>query len=482
MITCGEMKRVEEEAFATGATAEGLMEKVAFRMARVLLREFSQPGRVVVYMGKGHNAGDALVVARHLRSQGWQVELRSPFASDQLSKLTRQKKEELGVTSEAPSLRDGPLLLLDGLVGIGAKGALRGPIACLAREMNELRRSSGALTIAMDIPSGLDGDTGEGGEVIADHTLTVGIPKRGLVADGASHFVGRLHLIPVEELALPERGDGLITPESLRPHFPPRSFDFHKGQAGRVSLLAGGPGTWGAAVLCAQGALRAGAGLITLWVEKEALPTLLPLVDPEVMIRPRPRDWGDIPGDALVIGPGLGQGEEVAQSLQNFLVTNRRPTVLDADALNLVAAKGWHEELGANYLLTPHPGEMKRLWSGEGTRAERASALAEKTGATVLLKGSRTVVTRPDADVFYNTTGHPGMATGGQGDTLSGVLGALLAGGREPLVAARAGAWLCGRAAELALCRRERALSLTPSEVARHLGPAFCDLWQSRTK
>lgn len=477
-MTCAEMQAHEERAFQTGATAEGLMEKVGSRMAGFLLEEFPRSGEVIAFLGKGHNAGDALVVARHLSQQGWQVTVRTPYAEEELAQLSARKLRELGEPLREKLNRNGPLLLLDGLVGLGARGPLREPLASLAEEMNELRRH-GAITIAMDLPSGLDGDDGTRGAVVADYTLTVGIPKWGLVADSAIDFVGRLQLITVEELSLPSElakpteGSHLITGERVQGLLRRRPFSYHKGQAGRVAILAGSPGMWGAAVLCARGALRGGAGLVTLYVAEEWIAPLLPLVDPEVMIRPRPADWRTIVADALVVGPGLGQAVPDGERLCELLGHRGCQVVVDADALNLLAAAGRVEVVGKGGLLTPHPGEMARLCNATGTRSERARALAEVSGAAVLFKGARTLVTERERGQYYNTTGHPGMATGGQGDTLAGVLGALLAQGLAPLEAAQVGAWVCGRAAEFALRDGESAESLTPSALSARLGAAF---------
>ncbi|WP_411845237.1 NAD(P)H-hydrate dehydratase [Roseibacillus persicicus] len=472
MLKCHEMQALEEKAFAAGATPEQLMEKVGLRMARLILEDVLQPGTVMVFLGKGHNAGDALVVARHLQGAGWTVRIRQGYPAAEMAELSQRKLSELKEQPE-PVLRPGPLLLLDGLVGIGASGKLRSPLGELADEMNSLRTSHGAETIAMDLPSGLNADVGSGGHVIADQTLTVGVPKRGLVADTATPFVGRLSLIPVEELPLPKKTDSLTTGQSVNELLPPRAFGYHKGQAGRVSIVAGSPGMWGAAVLCAQGALRGGAGMVTLYAKSEAAPILQPLLDPEVMLKTLPEDWSTIGGDAIVIGPGLGTSKSSREMLFKVLTERKCPVVLDADGLNLIAAAGRFDCLGKGVLLTPHPGEMARLNSSHGTRAERVRALAEQSGSTVLFKGSRTIVTEPGAKLHYNTTGHPAMATGGQGDTLSGVLGALLAGGLSPLEAGRVGAWACGRAAEIALSEGESEQSLTPTRISEYLGKAF---------
>jgi len=241
-----------------------------------------------------------------------------------------------------------------------------------------------------------------------------------------------------------------------------------------VAIVAGSPGLLGAAVLSAVGALRAGAGLITLWVEPEMVNPILPLLPPEVMVRARKTNWTSIlefKPDALVIGPGIGLKN--ADYCFQLLEATSLPTLLDADALNLIAKHQRHDLLSTKILVTPHPGEMARLHPGDGTRAEQAHDFCQHHPATLLLKGSRTIVTERGKPLFYNGTGTSGMATGGQGDLLSGIIGALLARGLPSLAAASAGAWLSGRAAELAKMSAE---SLTPSDVAKSLDLAFQDL------
>lgn len=491
LVTCGEMKALEQVAFDDGVVAEDLMDLAGMRVGDFVHKFFRKSGMAVAYLGKGNNGGDALVALQTLRAQGWEVMVRAAHEPSELGPLPQKKLDELGVSivQEMPlALRDflRPLVLLDGLVGIGAQGALRDPLAGLAREMNELRKTAGARTVAIDLPSGMNGDTGEVYEdaVVADVTCTLGVAKRGLVADEAVDTVGRLELLPLEQLPEPNADEEkLVTADFLRAHLLPREFSWHKGMAGRVAVMAGSPDYVGAAVLTAMGALRGGAGLVSLLVEKSlsalARASGLP---PEVMV-PALSTTDDAlleKFDALVVGPGLGSmNEEDGDKLLGFLRSWKRPMVVDADALNLIAREQAWDVLGEHCLLTPHPGEMTRLRPDESdhSRAERARDLADITGAVVLFKGARTVITGPSSSIFFNTTGTPAMATGGQGDLLSGVLGALLAQGQSPIHAACAGSWLCGRAAEIALegdVHSEE--SLLPTDVSGALGKAFRDL------
>jgi len=489
-LSCDGMRHLEEAAFRAGTTAEDLMDKAGRRLGAALGRLVPGPGTAVAYIGKGNNGGDALVALRVLREAGWTVWVRSAWDPPEWGVLPRRKYRELG----EPELLRGfspdpdharPLLLIDGLLGIGARGPLREPLAAMAAEINRLRRQTGAVVAAVDLPSGLDGDTGEIGDgaVVADLTLTIGVVKSGLLADSATPVAGRLELIPLEELPPPAEGDRLIEPAMLGRALPPRSFDLHKGQAGRVGLVAGSEGLSGAALLAARGALRGGAGLVTLYVPRPLYPLIVSSgPPPELMIKPVASylDILDDPLDALALGPGLGQPENQAQQdLCELLCDCPAPVVLDADGLNLVAEKGPEHHLRDGILATPHPGELRRLFPGaeERTRPAAARAFVEKFPATLLLKGARTIITAPGRPLFFNSTGTPGMASGGQGDVLTGLLAALAAQGLSLLEAACCGAWLAGRASEIAITRRHQSVhSLLAGDTADTLGPAFAEL------
>ncbi|RYD62263.1 MAG: NAD(P)H-hydrate epimerase, partial [Verrucomicrobiaceae bacterium] len=282
-VTGAAMRSLEEAAFRRGVSAELLMDLAGEGIARRLIDHFPQPGRAVAYVGKGNNGGDALVALRHLREAGWQISLKSAYPETEWGVLPRRKRRELGesLDSRIPE-GPGPLLLLDGLLGIGARGALREPLARLAEEMAWLRDSHGAIVAAMDLPSGIDADTGEGQGVVADLTITVGVAKLGLSTLPGITSAGRLLLVPLADLPSPEGSAlELFCPDSFTSLLSPRRHDFHKGDSGRIGLLAGSPGMTGAAVLAATAALRAGAGLVTLHVEPEFLPSLAAPMPPE---------------------------------------------------------------------------------------------------------------------------------------------------------------------------------------------------------
>jgi NAD(P)H-hydrate epimerase len=493
LLTCAQMKRVEEAAFARGVEAEVLMDAAGAAIARTVLDFLPSPAHAVVFCGKGNNAGDVLVAARHLAALGWSFELDlafpetdfSPLAAKKFAELTAVPKSKIQ-TAAGRSRGEGDNLkskiALDGLLGIGAAGAPREPVASAIRRIHALRENRGAFVVAADLPSGLDGDTGAAADpcVIADLTVTIGQPKTGLVADAATNFVGRLALAPLPELATDE-GDPaeLLTPELLRLLHKPPPFDSHKGLWGRVGILAGSRGFLGAAHICAEAALRTGGGLVTLYALPDAYELLATVAPPEVMVKPV-RDHREALKDrfdAIGIGPGLGR--ESDDAILEVVTRFPGPMVVDADALNALSRRGLPAAFAGPRLLTPHPGEMARLFPESAHLPRRAAAeqFVAQHGVTLLLKGARTIIAEAGAPTVFNTTGNPGMGSGGMGDALTGVCAALLAQKHPPREAAMLGAWLCGRAAErFVFGPNGSPESLVASEVIRHLGGAFRDL------
>ncbi len=490
------MRAAEEAAFARGISAEALMEQAGAGIARSLARFFPRAEKCLVFAGKGHNAGDALVAARWLAQTGWEIEIRLIFPEKELSALTRRKlsalrESEMGLRGGVReggealgahrSLPHCPTIVLDGLLGLGAHPPLREPIRGACREINSLRTS--AQVVAIDIPTGLDGDSGEVDHdcIVADFTIAVGCAKSGLVAESAIDFVGRLEVMPLDELQ-PERIEvfaELATRESLRHLVPRRKYSAYKNQFGRIGIVAGSRGFTGAAVMCSSGALRAGAGLVELFVPEEIYEIVAAAAAPEVMVKPV-KSYVDLleePIDVWAVGPGLGKAR--AEEIIELIRDAKQPMVVDADGLNILAEKMEAlRKIRGPRLLTPHPGEMKRLFPNEKmSRAETATKFCAKHAVTLLLKGSRTIVAEAGYPLSFNTTGNPGMATGGMGDVLTGGCAALLGARLLPNDAARLGAWLCGRAAELAICNGKASEeSLLPRDVLDHLGIAFTDL------
>ncbi len=521
VLTSAQMRAAEKAAFAKGVQVEALMNKAGAGVAQTVTKFFNKPGRCIVFAGKGHNAGDALFAAQCLATQGWKIEVRLAFKEADCSGLMRKKLSDLRNTkSRVPDWTDrtehdasvtilelfadaadqlsssqeeiaveaylgsaAPLIILDGLLGVGAKPPLREPIRAACRAINRLRTTEGAYVFAVDLPTGLDTDSGKTDRdcVVADFTVTIGYAKPGLLADDATNYVGRLELVPLDQL----RPTGtkpkeiIASPPAFCGVLPRRKFNSYKNQFGRIGVVAGSKGFIGAALMASQGALRAGAGLVEVFVPEQIYQIVAEAAFMEAMVKPVAsyRDLLKEKTDVWAVGPGLGKSR--AAEILELIEKARQPMVLDADGLNIVSEKtSVLRHCKGERLLTPHPGEMKRLFPKEkNSRAKTATHFCSRFPVTLLLKGSRTIVAQRGRPLSYNTTGNPGMATGGMGDVLTGVCAGLLGQGLSLYDAARIGAWVCGRAAEIAIFNNAQSeQSLLPHDVLNHLGEAFREL------
>lgn len=453
ICTAQSIREAEQRLFATGQVSSlELMNTVVERLWQAcgrlpLLRGFV-PSQVVVYAGSGNNAGDAIGLAARW---GCPVVLRcaGALSADSQAQLCGREQQ----TTPQPQEHT---LIIDGLLGSGAVGELRPAYAALVRELNALRAASPrSLTLAIDIPTGLDAATGTRGAdvVLADVTAAIGCVKPGMLADGAEDAVGRLLCIPLPEVGeLPAADAARVAGAAeFTLALPRRAYSCFKNRAGRVAIVAGSVGMAGAAQMCAEAAVAAGAGLVVLYCLPPVYPVLAARVAAEVMVRPV-GSYADIhePGaQALVIGPGLGEVQPVAaESLRHLAEEFPGTVVLDADALNTAAACGWTPQ--PNWVLTPHPGEMRRLDPRPAApRREVVARYLAQHDCTLLLKGARSIIA-DRSQVLYNATGGPFMANGGQGDVLAGTIGALAAQGLPAFRAAALGARVCGLAAEQA--------------------------------
>lgn len=503
LVGSAEMREIDRTAIEVfGIPSLTLMDRAGRAVAEAALELASPKGRVVVVCGAGNNGGDGYVAARLLRGAGRDARVLSLVPPERLSpdaRAVREQAQRAGVAiDEAGELAGVEAgvgdVVVDAIFGTGLarppEGAFAGAIALV-----EAARVAGARVLAVDVPSGLSADTGRplGACVRADRTVTFGFQKRGLVLFPGAAYAGETAVadigIPPEAARRVPPACELLAGAEARLLVAPRARDAHKGDAGRLLVVAGSPGKTGAAHLALTGALRGGAGLVTLAARAEVLPYALagrPEAMSAALAGEGPLARGDLQAllalareaDALVIGPGIPRGAETAELLLALLARARRPAVLDADALNALAgAADGLAELGVPLLLTPHPGEMARLCgtSVEEVQADRigvAAAKARAWGATVVLKGAGTVVADPEGPPAIVPTGNPGLASGGTGDVLAGLCGALLAGGLPPPAAGRVGAYVHGRAGDLVAARvGERGL------VAGDLGEAIGEVW-----
>lgn len=461
--------------------------------------------RVVVIAGRGNNGGDGFVAARYLRKAGADVAvllLAKPaeVKGDAKVNLDLLEKEGLAVesirsASEAANLLVRSDAVVDAIFGTGLSGEVKG----LAAEVIQAINASGRPVIAVDVPSGLDADTGciWGVCVQADRTVALALPKVGLLTyPGAAH-VGELIVadIGIPHQLYDEINVELPTDEWIASRLPERPPDAHKGTFGAAIVIAGSPGLTGAAAMAAEAALRSGAGLSTLAVPV-GLQDLMAAKLTEVMTRGLPQTEARTlsPGavkaalelaekaQAIVLGCGIGTHPETVEFVHRFVKSVRRPMIIDADGLNCLAQdtrtlEGDHGEI----VLTPHPGEMSRLLGTaveqiQSNRIDAARGAASRFHCTVVLKGARTVVADPDGRAFINPTGNVGMASGGTGDVLAGAVGGLLAQGLSALDAAVCGAYIHGKAGDIAAAKMGTA-GMIAGDVLRALPQALKELY-----
>jgi NAD(P)H-hydrate epimerase len=502
-LTAAEMRAVDAASATHGMPGGVLMENAGTALTVAALRLAGPHGRFVVLCGTGNNGGDGLVVARQLAAArrtvfvelvGRTADLRGEPARN-LEALTATGLTLAPIPTEL-QVEDGDVVI-DALFGTGLSRAPAGPHADAIGRISAWR-ANGARVLSADVPSGLESDTGVPLEpcVTADETLAFGFLKVGqAIEPGAS----RCGVIQVIDIGIPraatqvlrEPGVFLLEENDVRSRIPARRVDANKGSYGHVLIVAGSPGKTGAAALAGLGALRGGAGLVTIATRPEALAPVMAHA-PELMglalANPGPLGLGDLNAlleaadgkKAVVFGPGIARGDETAKLLAAFLEELSIPCVLDADALNAVA--GHLEVLSkakGELLLTPHPGEMARLVGKtvpevQADRLGVARAFAKEQHVVLMLKGARTVIALDDGSAFINPTGNPGMATGGTGDVLSGLCGALLAQGLSTEDTAICGAYVHGLAGDFA-ARRRGQTGLIASDLLEGLG----EVWSS---
>ena len=487
LLYAHEMKEIDRKATSIyGIPSLILMENAGLQATEVVQEILgSVVGKnVVILAGKGNNGGDGFVVARHLLNAGANVDT---FIMGNPGEFTPDSRTNFDILSRMTSsiyplyqeeqlnkLMLGLLgtdLIVDAIYGIGFKGSLGELDAKIVRMINWTR----VPVVAVDIPSGVEADTGKvNGEAIrATHTVTYALPKIGLVLEPGKDYVGTLSVadisIPRPLLEDPELKTNLIGEAMVRPFLRPRKPESHKGTYGHVLVVGGSQGMTGAAIMTAGTSLRSGAGLVTAALPESILPVAEGAMV-EVMTRALPETGQatialealptieNLMGTASVcaIGPGMSQYPEAHAIIRFVLERAGIPVVIDADGLNALASDiGILRNRQIPVVLTPHPGEMARLtgMSVEEIQANRiavARSAALDWGVTVVLKGNKTVVANAHGEVYVNITGNPGMATAGSGDVLCGIIAGLVAQGLRPADAACVGVYLHGLSGDAA--------------------------------
>lgn len=486
ITTADEIRAIEVRENEIGTPFLDLMERAGTRCADCIREALSpEDGPVAVVCGNGKNGGDGFVIARKLQCTGYDVSLvlafGAPKAADAIENFRRAVDLSIPVydwgTEEATRAVATAALLVDCMFGIG----FRGKANELQSEVFMAMNRAPGKTFAVDVPSGVVTDTGEvlGDAVRADCTLAISTFKPLHVLYPAREYCGDISVLDIgllpESYAAAEPHLHTLSDREAAALVPVRCRNAHKNDAGHVLSLCGSYRMPGAACLCANAALRAGAGLVTAAYPAPAYPAISSHLT-EAMSLPLPATEDGLFSEAawpvlqpfldratvLVAGPGIGQGEELRKLLKHMLSTFERPVLLDADALNNLAGDlSLLKARKAPTVLTPHPGEMARLTGLPVSKivADRravAKEFADEYGVTVLLKGADTVVASFDREnLFVNMTGNQSLAKGGSGDTLSGILAAFLAQGMAPAEASSAAAFFHGKAAEF--CTRDRA-------------------------
>jgi NAD(P)H-hydrate epimerase len=480
LVTAGQMRAIEATAFASGISQPQLME-TAGRAIAVAIRERlggARARRIVVLVGPGNNGGDGLIAARHLYDFGADilVYLMTPRpAGDTYVDNLRSRGLEVidlsGAQGDAglQEALDRADVVIDAVLGIGSVRALEGLIANTFERLKRRR----AQLFAVDLPTGVDADSGaaDPSAAPADVTFTLGFSKIGLHLLPGSEYAGQVEVLDIglERHAGDAVQTELLTPEWARDRLPERPAESNKGTFGRVLVVAGSVNFTGAAALASIGALRAGAGLVTL-ASIPAVRNALAGLMPEVTYLPLPELEGGIdapagdiiaralPGySALLIGPGLGLANGTQAVVRGILTApaiEDMPVVIDADALNALARMpGWFDEVKTQTVLTPHPGELARLVNKsipevQESRVDVARGCAADWRQTVVLKGAHTIVARPDGQAIVSPHATAALATAGTGDVLAGTIAGLIAQGVTPYDAAGLGVYLHGAAAE----------------------------------
>jgi NAD(P)H-hydrate epimerase len=472
------MRALEAEAARRGVPATALMEHAGRAIAEALREELRgvRARRIVVLVGPGNNGGDGLVAARHLYELGAEVTvvLMASRPQDDAN-LTAVRGLDLTLIDLAAGESSGldealsrAEAVIDAVLGTGASRPLESRVALVFDRLRELH----APVFAVDLPSGVDGASGAADPhaVVADVTFALGFSKFGLHTLPGSQHAGRVHVL---DIGLPGGLDAglrseLLTPDWARDHLPDRPVSANKGSFGRVLVVAGSLEYTGAATLAALGALRAGAGLVTVAAIPEVRAAVASrLVEATYLVLPEHDGAIDATAaskivaalpryDALLIGPGLGRSKGAEAVVRGVLTAPealRLPVVIDADGLNALAVwRSWWTEVKAKAVLTPHPGEMARLARTEVAAVQKdrrasATAQAEAWGQVVVLKGAHTLVVSPDGETLVSPVATAALATAGTGDVLAGTLAGLLAQGVAPFEAAGLAVYLHGAAA-----------------------------------
>ncbi len=507
VVTSEEMKEIDRRTIGGyGIPGAVLMERAGLAVA-ARLQELNSTRKVVVLAGSGNNGGDGLVAGRELFNRGWHVQVFMLAKDDKLSpdclaqlRIVRKMGLAVEFRSKIESKDLHSAVVIDAILGTGLNKPVRPPVSGIIRFLN----SSSVPVVSVDIPSGISSDNGRimGEAVMADATVTFGLPKIGHYLHPGAGNAGRLFIEDIgfpRELTFSEKLlSAVLGREDAAQLVPYRPAASHKGNYGHLLLIAGSYGKPGAALMAAKACLRAGAGLVTIGVPESMAETFESRVAEEMVLPLPDHGTGMLSSDAageitsfineradvLAIGAGIGVSEETRSLISRLVLVSTVPMVIDADGINSLAGRsGILKKAKSPLILTPHPGEMARLLGVEthvvaGDPVPISREFTARTGAYLVLKGAPTVVTTPEGNLFINTTGNPGMATGGAGDVLTGMIAGLLGQEMNPLDASLLGVYLHGLAGDIAAAEKGMH-SLIAGDIIGAIPAAFLAIGQS---
>ena len=508
VLSVDEMRMLDKKTIkGLGIPGTTLMENAGIGVVEMIrdMVSLDMLQSVCVVCGKGNNGGDGFVVARHLWNKGIHIDVvllgeKRDVKGD--ARINLDVAEKLGIPIHPYNklkkrglrkLLNNADAVVDAIFGTGFKGRPEGIYRDVIQEMN----IHGKLIFSIDVPSGVNANTGEveGEAVFADATCTMAFIKKGLLLYPARYFVGELYVtdigIPPQVVEEEDLRMELLEDDFVKPLLPVRFPYSHKGVYGRVGVIAGSPGFTGAACLTSEAALRAGAGLVYIFTPDGLLPiyeTKLTEVikvaiggdavyEPAMIEKIRDRIAGL---DVLVIGPGIGTAEPTRKFVKKLLKEWDGFCVIDADGLNNIKPEDLKNSKG-RWIITPHPGEFSRLTGKsiediEKDRIGSAREFSEKHEVIVVLKGVPTIIATHEGFIYINSTGNSGLSSGGSGDVLTGLIGGFLAQSKSPSLSAIAGVYIHGKAADIAMDEGENEYSLIAGDLLYFIGDAINSL------
>ena len=472
-----------------------LMERAATQIFNWVLDHVSSEKTIYIFAGLGNNGGDGLALGRMLANDGYVVTINIIRYSkktsidfqinyERLNKISGITINEINNSNDIPVIESNDVVI-DAVFGSG----LARPITGFAGKVIRYINNSQAITISIDIPSGLFADTcslTEKGDIInSDYTLSIQLPKLAFLLPENEMYVGNWEVLDIglspEYINLTATKNHFITDKDIFPTLPGRAKFSHKGTYGHALLIAGSYGKMGAAVLASKACLRSGVGLLHTHVPRAGI-QILQTASPETMISIDRYDnyFSEVPDiglfNAIGIGPGLGMEHQSQMAMKLLIQDSTIPLVIDADALNILSENPtWLAFLPKGSILTPHPKEFQRIagsWQNDFERLEKQRNLAQKRGVYIVLKGANTSICFPDGSCYFNSTGNPGMATAGSGDVLTGIITGLLASGYSSAVAATLGVYLHGLSGDIA-AQEKGYEALIADDIIDNLGNAF---------